>query len=111
MIVFRPGVDPLPLLAESLALLPAGCRWNVSFSTYFSKLPPGLGVPVALRAGRESGGDCQPAIAGALVIDLTKPRARRRAALVEAARTGVVPRTPAAVSQPEAGCRAYRASD
>ena len=42
VIVFRPGVDPLPLLAESLALLPPEIRWNVSFCTYFNKLPPGI---------------------------------------------------------------------
>ncbi len=42
VIIFRPGIDPLPLLAESLALLPPESRWNVSFCTYFNKLPPGL---------------------------------------------------------------------
>ncbi len=42
IIVFRPGVELLPLLVESLALLPPPMRWNVSFSTYYSKLPPGL---------------------------------------------------------------------
>ena len=41
VLVFQPGMDMLPLLAESLALLPAELRWRVSFSTYFTKLPPG----------------------------------------------------------------------
>ena len=35
-------MDPLPLLAESLALLPPDRRWTVTFSTYFNKLPPGV---------------------------------------------------------------------
>ena len=41
-IVFRPGLDPLPLLAESLALLPPDVRRDVAFSTYYTKLPPGV---------------------------------------------------------------------
>jgi hypothetical protein len=41
-LVYDVGFDPLPLLAESLALLPARARWFVSFSTYFTELPAGL---------------------------------------------------------------------
>ncbi len=33
------GLDPLPLLAEALALLPPELRWKVTFSTYFTGLP------------------------------------------------------------------------
>jgi hypothetical protein len=32
-VLFDPGFDPLPLLAEALALLPADRRWDVTFST------------------------------------------------------------------------------
>ena len=73
VIIFRPGIDPLPLLAESLALLSPESRWNVSFCTYFNKLPPGLecqwrcvleGSPEAIANQR---------LPGALVIDLGKP--------------------------------------
>ena len=112
VIVFRPGVDPLPLLAESLALLPAEDRWNVSFCTFFSKLPPGLecqwrcvleGSPEAIANQR---------LPGALVIDLGKPPGPPPGGpLVEAARTGVVPLTPAPASRSPVVAGAYRASD
>src|SRR5207253_2083550 len=41
-LLFDPGLDPLPLLAEALALLPADLRWDVTFSTYFTGLPQGI---------------------------------------------------------------------
>ncbi|MCY2986842.1 MAG: hypothetical protein NTY19_03125, partial [Planctomycetota bacterium] len=36
-ILFRPGLDTLPLLVEALSLLPFEKRWDVTFSTYYSK--------------------------------------------------------------------------
>src|SRR5437899_13103500 len=39
-LLFEPGMDLLPLFAESLALLPPEHRWQVTFSTYFMGLPP-----------------------------------------------------------------------
>ena len=100
VIIFRPGIDPLSLLAESLALLPPESRWNVSFSTYFNKLPPGIecqwrcvleGSPEAIANQR---------MPGALVIDLGKPLGAAPASpLVEAARTGILPMAPAARPQ------------
>ncbi len=41
LVVFSPGMDMLPLIAESLALLPPMTRWKVTFNTYFSTLPAG----------------------------------------------------------------------
>jgi hypothetical protein len=41
-LVYEVGFDPLKLLAEALALLPARVRWYVTFSTYFTELPAGL---------------------------------------------------------------------
>src|SRR5262249_27468805 len=38
-LVFRPGMDLLPLFVEAIALLPASRRWEVEFSTYFTTLP------------------------------------------------------------------------
>ena len=112
VIIFRPGIDPLPLLAESLALLPPECRWNVSFCTYFNKLPPGIecqwrcvleGSPEAIANQR---------LPGALVIDLGKPRGPAPGSpLVQAARSGVVPLPPPRVPRPGGRCRRYRASD
>ena len=37
-LVFRPGMNLLPLFAEALALLPPERRWQVTFSTYFTGL-------------------------------------------------------------------------
>jgi hypothetical protein len=39
-VIFKPGYDTLALVAEALALLPAPLRWQVTFSTYYTKLPP-----------------------------------------------------------------------
>lgn len=38
-VLVPPGVDPLPLLAEALALLPEPKRWEVTFSTHHTRLP------------------------------------------------------------------------
>lgn len=89
-LVFRPGMDLLPLLAEAEALLPSAARWQFTFSTYYASLPADAdcrcrGVladtPDALSAKR------QP---GALIIDLcagNEPAPQTAAA--EAARVGV----------------------
>lgn len=90
-LLFRPGQNLLPLVAEALALLPIEQRWQVTFSTWFTKLPPGVecqwrfllaGSPEAKAALR------QP---HALVLDLTSPQPNAGAsAMVIAARTGVL---------------------
>ena len=58
-LIFEPGMELLPFFVEALALLPAESRWDVDFSTYFTKLPQGLncawrgvlaGSPEAKRA-------------------------------------------------------------
>jgi hypothetical protein len=41
-VVFAPGTDTLELVREALSLLPPEDRWNVTFSTYFTKLLPGV---------------------------------------------------------------------
>ncbi|MFH0880966.1 MAG: hypothetical protein V2A34_14720, partial [Lentisphaerota bacterium] len=38
-LLFEPGMDLLPLIAESLDLLPPAERWKVTFSTYFTAAP------------------------------------------------------------------------
>jgi len=102
-LLFEPGMDLLPLIAEALLLLPPEMRWSVTFSTYSTSLPQGLacawrGLP---RDSTEAANARR--LPGALVIDL---RDRKRAAggpLVEVARSGqlpaknAVPRVPANV--------------
>ncbi len=41
-LIFPEGMDVLPLLQEALALLPAPRRWDVTFSTFFTRLPQGV---------------------------------------------------------------------
>jgi hypothetical protein len=93
VLVFPPGMDVLPLLDESLALLPPQLRWQVSFSTYFTKLPAGIacqwrcvadGTPEAAAARR--------APQASLLIDLCRPLGRAAGgANVEEARSGKKP--------------------
>jgi hypothetical protein len=41
-LLFDPGLDLLPLVAEALTLLSADLRWDVTFCTYFTGLPQGI---------------------------------------------------------------------
>ncbi|HEY7157823.1 MAG TPA: hypothetical protein VH575_27950 [Gemmataceae bacterium] len=41
-LLFKLGLDPLPLLAEAIGLLPVERRWEVTFSTYYTGLPQGV---------------------------------------------------------------------
>lgn len=73
-LLFSPGQNVLPLIAEAIALLPPGRRWEVSFNTYFTGLPGNTtcawrcclaGTPAAADAARHA--------AGSLVLDLAHP--------------------------------------
>lgn len=39
ILLYTPGQDMLPLIAEAISLIPADRRWDVTFSTYFTGLP------------------------------------------------------------------------
>ncbi len=63
-IVFNPGTPVLELIEESLGILPSAIRWQIPFSTYFTKLPTEAsclwrcvveGSPEAVSARRSSG--------------------------------------------------------
>jgi hypothetical protein len=41
-VIYPAGMDVLPLVEEALALVPGERQWEVTFSTYFTKLPAGL---------------------------------------------------------------------
>ncbi len=41
-VIYPLGTNPLPLIVEAMALLPPSKRWDVTFSTYFTRLPPGV---------------------------------------------------------------------
>jgi GTPase-associated protein 1, N-terminal domain type 2/GTPase-associated protein 1, middle domain len=97
IIVFRPGMDLLPLFVEAIALLPPSRRWDVEFSTYFSTLPPG--VNCSWRGVIENSPMAESALRlpGALVINLCRRDAKAEGkTLVEQARTGVAAAPPSA---------------
>ena len=88
-LLFEPGMDVLPLVAEALALIPGRKRWEVTFNTYFTFLPAGAtcvwrccvpGAEVVREVRRNP---------RALVIDLTAPLPEPKPnELVTCARTG-----------------------
>ena len=71
-LVFRPGMDLLPLFVEALALLPASRRWDVDFSTYFNQLPQG--VSCTWRGVLDGSDEVKNAgrLPNALVLDLCR---------------------------------------
>ncbi len=88
-LVFRPGMQLLPLFEEAIALLPPARRWDVEFSTYFTQLPQG--ITCAWRGVLDGSDEASQAarLPGALVIDLCRPPGRAHGgALVQSARTG-----------------------
>jgi hypothetical protein len=101
VVVYRAGVEMLPLVAEVVAMLPAARRWSVTFSTYVTKLAPTIdcrwrffvdGTPEAESALRQ---------AGALVLDLRRPLGKpAEAPHVAAARTGRQLAMPTVVARP-----------
>jgi len=88
-LIFSPGMDLLPLVAEAISLVPPSKRWLVTFSTYFTGLPQGIPClwrfvlkdsPEAAQAGRLHGQE---------VINLCEPLGKPAPSeLVQAARTG-----------------------
>ncbi|MDD3468735.1 MAG: hypothetical protein PHE53_02000 [Thermoguttaceae bacterium] len=113
-IIIPPLFDILTLFEEALSLIPSVMRWQVSFSTYLTRLPPGVpclwkgvvdGTPEAATA-REH------ATSSASLVDLCQPlpplsaTGLEQSAYVQRARLMGVPRaqvaTPQAVS-PTAG--------
>jgi hypothetical protein len=92
VVIYKPEMRVLPLVIESLKLLPVEDRWNVTFSTYFTKLPPG--VDCKWRFVLEGTDEAKLARQAphTRVIDLCQPLVQARGTeLVEIARTGVIP--------------------
>lgn len=97
VVVFAPGMDMLQLVAEALALLSPEQRWEVTFSTYFTKLPPGIDCKWRFVVeGSPEAAAARPT-PQTLVINLcSKQSAPAASALAVAARTGVAPKLSAA---------------
>jgi hypothetical protein len=61
----------LDMMAEAIALLPAAQRWQATFSTYYSNLPPDIDCRVrCVLAGSD---EARMAASRGMVIDLTQP--------------------------------------
>jgi hypothetical protein len=98
---FEPGMELLPLIAESLALLPPTQRWSVTFSTYFTSLPSDVACTIrgVLRDSEEA--KTARRHPNALVIDLTRSLdPPNGGALVRQAQTGEAPPVVATVAPP-----------
>lgn len=90
-LLFSPGMDMLPLLVEALSLLPPARRWEVSFSTYVTRLPPGVECRWRCIVADSDEAIAARRAPGATVIDLTQRLGPAPAGpLVTAARTGQI---------------------
>lgn len=88
-LVFDPGTELLPLIAEAIALLPVEKRWGVTFTTYFAGLPQG--VTCQIRGVVRGSPEVQTLAAGSM-LDLASLSGRQApsSVFVEAARAGKV---------------------
>lgn len=96
-LLFKPGKELLPLVAEALALLPPERRWQATYSTYFTRLPPGLECQWRFLLSGSEEAKAAARLPHATLIDLCQPLPPAQGgALVEAARTGEAPAEQAA---------------
>lgn len=98
-LVFRPGMELLSLFNEAIALLPADRRWEVTFSTYFTNLPPAAVCNWRCVLAESPEAQHSRRFVNALRIDLCEPMPRPTGGdLVEIARTGIARPSPATTS-------------
>lgn len=90
-LLFEPGQEVLPLIAEALSLLPPPRRWEVTFSTYFTGLPQGASCAWRCMLAGSAEAHQSLRFAKALRIDLTAASFAEATggALVQAARSQV----------------------
>lgn len=95
-IIFNPGTDTLTLIREVLDLIPAAQRWNVTFSTYFTRLLAGAECQLRFVLNDTPEATSLRNDARARVIDLTEPLpAATGGTLVAMARQGqITPQEP-----------------
>ncbi len=89
IVVYRLGLDVLPLVAEAIALLPLEKRWQVTFSTFYQKLPPGVACQWRFMPVEDAETKAAVKALNVKVIDLTRKLDKPvPSPWVEAARTG-----------------------
>lgn len=91
-IIYEPGTDVLQLIAEAISMLPLEKRWDVTFNTYFTKLPNGASCQWRCVLADSPEANESRRHVQALRINLTEPvRKASGGAYVTAARTGKFP--------------------
>jgi hypothetical protein len=90
-VIFAPGTPTLDLVREVLDLLPPARRWDVTFSTYFTRLPAGVDCRLRFVLDETPEATSLRHDARAQVLDLTKPLPPAQGGqLVATARTGTI---------------------
>jgi hypothetical protein len=92
-VVYDPALNVLTLLAESAALIPASRRWDVTFSTWYTPLPPGL--TCIWRCVPEGSEEARAALRMPGTINLCAPMGRAPRSTAVETREPVSPRAPA----------------
>lgn len=88
-IVFDEGIDCFPLIDEALSLLPPQDRWQVTFSTFLTALPPNMKCQwrCVMKGSKEY--QSMPPHGHIVKFDLTKPLGKAPdSTMATAARTG-----------------------
>ncbi len=99
-IIFDPGTDTLTLVREVLDLVPAAQRWNVTFSTYFTRLLAGAECQLRFVLNDTPEATSLRNDARARVVNLTSPLpAATGGTLVAMARQGQL--TPLEIAPPQ----------
>ncbi len=73
ILLYAPGQDMLPLIAEALSLIPADRRWEVTFSTYFTGLPQSVNCNWRCMLSGSPEAHQSLRFVRALRLDLTNP--------------------------------------
>ncbi len=99
-VIFGAGTDTLSLVREVLDLVPAAQRWNITFSTYFTRLLAGAECQLRFVLNDTPEATALRNDARARVVDLTKPLpAATGGTLIAIARSGqLTPQEPAPVA-------------
>ncbi|MFM7039903.1 MAG: hypothetical protein ACKO2L_19520, partial [Planctomycetaceae bacterium] len=110
-VIFAPGTSTLDLVREVLDLLPPARRWEITFSTYFTRLPAGVDCRLRFVLDETPEAIALRHDARSQVLDLTQPLPPAQGgALVTTARTGVIQTALAELPPPNPASAARQAS-
>ena len=110
-VIFAPGTSTLDLVREVLDLLPPARRWEITFSTYFTRLPAGVDCRLRFVLDETPEAIALRHDARSQVLDLTQPLPPAQGgALVTTARTGVIQTALAELPPPNPASPARQAS-